>query len=138
MAITFSNNSIEFGAFTLTGTAGGFEFDGVVKAQGLCSLPTFAQGSVSGYTSGGGVPAFNTIDKFPFTSDTNATDVGNLTICRFLVAGQSSTSSGYTTAGGNPGGRCNTIDKFPFAADGNATDVGDLTVARTCSMGQQV
>src|SRR6056300_1211357 len=42
------------------------------------------QGSTSGYTSGGNLnppaPVFsNTIDKFPFASDANATDVGDLT-----------------------------------------------------------
>ena len=47
----------------------------------------------SGYTSGGYVPtatpgASNTIDKFPFATDGNATDVGDLTVARFYVASQ--------------------------------------------------
>lgn len=40
------------------------------------------QGTVSGYTSGGRFPspavAYNTIDKFPFASNANATDVVDL------------------------------------------------------------
>jgi hypothetical protein len=52
------------------------------------------------------------------------------------VAGQSSTSSGYTSGGASPT-LVNTIDKFPFAADGNATDVGDLTQSRHRAAGQQ-
>ena len=94
----------------------------------------------SGYASGGnsgptGSPAWttvNTIEKFPFASDGNATDVGDLTVARSNLAGQSSSSSGYGSGGqptpGNLAG--NVIDKFPFASDSNATDVGDVTVAR--------
>ena len=90
-----------------------------------------------GYTSGGQSPTVrNTIDKFSFSSNANATDVGNLTLLRYGPAGQSSTSSGYTSGGVAPGGRTNTIDKFPFASDGNATDVGDLTIIRNSAAGQ--
>lgn len=92
------------------------------------------QGSTSGYTSGGSTPSdSNVIDKFSFTSDGNASDVGDLTIARSQAAGQSSSSSGYTS-GGTP--YSNVIDKFPFSSDGNATDVGDLTVGRKGVTGQ--
>jgi len=90
------------------------------------------QGTVSGYTSGGTAPpptAFlNTVDKFPFSSDSNATDVGNLTQGRYYVAGSSSSTHGYTTGGviGFPL-RTNVIDKFPFSSDSNASDVGNLS-----------
>lgn len=90
----------------------------------------------SGYVSGGylnpGTPPFsllNTIDKFPFSADTNATDVGDLTRTSKNATGQSSSVSGYTTGGyatpPGPTSRSNIIDKFPFATDSNATDVGD-------------
>ena len=97
------------------------------------------QGSNYGYTSGGDYPygspsTLNTIDKFPFATDADATDVGDLTVARYGIAGQSSSEYGYTT-GGDPG-PLNIIDKFPFATDGNATDVGDLTVAREGPSGQ--
>ena len=89
-----------------------------------------------GYTSGGYADAYsNVIDKFPFASDTNATDVGNLTVARYGVAGQSSSTYGYTS-GGKTAAVTNVIDKFPFASDTNATDVGDLTVARYYAAGQ--
>jgi hypothetical protein len=101
---------------------------------------TQAQGTVSGYTSGGvgGLPIIiqNVIDKFPFATNANATDVGDLTQARFDPAGQSSNISGYTSGGGPS--VVNTIDKFPFASNANATDVGDLTEARSGSAGQQV
>lgn len=82
------------------------------------------QGSVSGYTSGGS-PSSNVIDKFPFSTDGNASDVGDLTVARYQISGQSSTVSGYTSGGAYGQGGSNTIDKFPFATNANATDVGD-------------
>jgi hypothetical protein len=91
-------------------------------------------GSTSGYASGGAAPAFSTvIDKFPFSADANATDVGDLTQGRTNVSGQSSADNGYSS-GGTPA--INIIDKFPFSADANATDVGDLTQGRASSSGQ--
>ena len=110
-----------FDFFSLPGTAeggggGGYSF----------------QGSVSGYTSGGG-PSSNVIDKFPFSSDTNASDVGDLTQARNRLSGQSSSISGYTS-GGPPS--VNTIDKFPFSSDANATDVGDTISNANAPAGQ--
>jgi hypothetical protein len=46
---------------------------------------------VSGYTTGGYVPgsgSVNIIDKFPFATNANATDVGDLTAYMTNVAGQ--------------------------------------------------
>lgn len=99
-------------------------------------------GSVSGYSSGGGNPnvstTLNTIDKFPFATDSNATDVGDLTVARSAAAaGQSSPASGYTSGGTIPfTGTIDTIDKFPFASNANATDVGNLTGRRSSASGQ--
>ena len=101
-------------------------------------VPVYSfQGTVSGYSSGGIAPVGNNvIDKFPFSSDSNATDVGDLTLARRNLASQSSDVSGYTSGGQLSQGKSNTIDKFPFAADGNATDVGDLTQVRAAPAGQ--
>lgn len=97
-----------------------------------------------GYTSGGDatptVPGLytNLIDKFPFATDTDATDVGDLTAGRWNGAGQSSGEYGYTTGGGGypPSLEFTTIDKFPVAADANATAVGDLTAEIEANIGQ--
>ncbi len=94
-----------------------------------------------GYSAGdhfvpGPAIASNVIDKFPFSSDADATDVGDLSVARGIASGQSSTVSGYTS-GGYDTGPSNVIDKFPFSTDANATDVGDLTVSRYGSAGQQ-
>ena len=96
-----------------------------------------------GYTSGGSAgnssprTRYDTIDKFPFSSDANASDVGNLTQSRSSVAGQSSMNHGYTSGGFSPPFR-NTIDKFPFSTDANEGDVGDLTATKYLVAGQQV
>jgi hypothetical protein len=72
--------------------------------------------------------------NFHFLSDTNATDVGDLSQSRYHVVGQSSTTHGYASGGtippANPIVQVNTIEKFPFATDTNATDIADLTQAK--------
>ena len=115
-----------------------FDLPGESSGSGGGGGGTQAQGSVSGYTSGGfSNPQLyrDTIDKFSFSSDGNATDVGDLTQGRYASAGQSSTDSGYTSGGFTPSS-VTTIDKFPFSADANATDVGDLTQGRYEAAGQ--
>ena len=92
-----------------------------------------------GYFSGGGDPARrDVIEKFPFASDDNSTDVGDLTAVNDSLSGQSSTTHGYASGGYNgPPGASDTIEKFPFSTDANATDVGDLTLSRYQLAGQQ-
>jgi hypothetical protein len=102
----------------------------------------------NGYVSGGTAPTdfptriTNTIQKFPFSVDTNSTDIADLTEAKHLFAGHSSDANGYTSGGSEnttvatpPANQYNTIEKFPFSADANATDVGDLTQVRRSSSG---
>ena len=114
----------------------------------LFTFSAGASSTVSGYNSGGvgrsGTPfpyiGRNIIEKFPFATDANATDVGDLTVARQRAAGVTSTDSGYSL-GGSPapvdGGLTSFIDKFPFATDANATDVGDLSGEFTSATGLQ-
>ena len=102
---------------------GDYGWAGIADSASVFMPNSPVQGSVSGYTSGG-LPS-DVIDKFPFSTDANATDVGDLTLARGIVSGQSSSVSGYTSGGFTPA--VNIIDKFPFSVDANATDVGDLT-----------
>ena len=71
-----------------------------INRNPLWNFYTF-QGTVAGYASGGGVNAtrYNIIDKFPFATNANATDIGDLTVSRSLCRGQSSKLSGYTSGG---------------------------------------
>lgn len=98
-------------------------------AGGAPEPPWSFQGSSTGYQLGGkGPTTYNTIDKWPFAADENATDVGDLTIARSYIGGHSSSTHGYASGGYY---QYNTIDNFPFASGGNASDVGDLTIGRT-------
>ena len=111
------------------------------------SIVHFQSGQSSpshGYSSGGstGTPSFqimsNIIQRIPFSENANATDVGDLTVSRRGVAGNSSGSNGYATSGYIDPSEAyqNVIDKFPFAsATTNASDVGDLTQERSFSTG---
>jgi hypothetical protein len=105
--------------------------DLTVARGGAAGQSSATHGYTSGGATGPGDPnRNNTIDKFPFASNGNATDVGDLSVTRNANAGQSSTTHGYTAGGYQPApvGASNVIDKFPFASDfsGNATDVGNL------------
>ena len=90
-----------------------------------------------GYMAGGyQAPATgsNVIQKFPFSVDEGATDVGDLTYSSWSGSGSSSTTHGYHAGGYKnppsspyPISTRNDIQKFAFASDGNATDVGDLS-----------
>ena len=80
--------------------------------------------TVSGYTSGGS-PNYDIIDKFPFASDSSATDVGDLFVHNRNGSGQSSSVSGYTSGGGSTSpANWNVIQKFSFNTDSNGTEVG--------------
>lgn len=93
----------------------------------------------AGYYSGGmyGNPASQSnqgaIFKFPFASDTSASNIGNLSLSRKGGAGASGVDYGYQVGGvANPPSPSlgNTvIDKFPFASDTGASDVADLSVS---------
>lgn len=74
----------------------------------------------------------NTIDRFPFSTEANASDVGDLSVARTAEGSASGTAHGYASGGRAPPANTttNVIDRFPFAASANASDVGDLTQAR--------
>ena len=90
-----------------------------------------------GYMTGGyaATPGYsNRIQKWPFASAADATDVGDLTYADYGVAGTSSADHGYTSGGGGPPYR-NNIEKFAFASDGNASDVGDKNAGNMYQVG---
>jgi len=94
-------------------------------------------GTISGYSSGGQISSsnYNIIDKFSFSSDGDATDVGDLSTATRQGSSNSSSTNGYNT-GGVKAGIVVDIDKFSFITDGNGTDIADLTLARRYMAGQ--
>jgi len=87
-------------------------------------------GGSYGYTAGGSDGSTgqqNRIDRFSFTSDGNATDVGDMAVARHNCGGHQSATFGYHFGGWGPN-YSNVIEKVSFAtATANATDVGDCT-----------
>ncbi len=108
----------------------------LIESRKACAGQTDAVNAF-GYVSGGegsGSAIRNSIEKISFSTDGNATDVGDLTIARMYMSGQSSETHGYTSGGAVPGGYVSDyrdrIDKFSFTSGGNATDVGNLLAAK--------
>ena len=103
-------------------TAGANVWTNVGEGSGNVA-PWAYPGENYGYQAGGGP---DVIDKHSFTSDGNATDVGNLTsgMANIGPVGQSSPTHGYACGGGST-----RIEKYSFSTDGNATDVGDMLTA---------
>lgn len=81
----------------------------------------------------------NTIDKWPFAADGDATTVGTLGVELNFSAGTSSATHGYIAGGytGPSGTYVNNISKFSFTTESNTADVGDLTQATADVAGQQ-
>ena len=142
----YSSGGFSGGALT---TIDKFPFSTDTNATNVAALSiarNFCEGqssSENGYTSGGSSPFpinpatySNVIDKFPFASDANASDVGDLSGIKFKTAGQSSSENGYNSGGSQGGPSTNVIDKFPFASDANAIDIADLSVGRYSPFGQ--
>ena len=95
-----------------------------------------AGGEISVYTMGGwlaGGGLTNKIEKISVTADANATDISNLTATSHGWGGASSSTHGYTNAGGVGMGSTtahNRIEKFQFSSDGDAADIADMTVSK--------
>ena len=89
-------------------------------------------GETYGYTHGGGSPALtNVIDKVSYTTDGNATDVGDLNTATWAGAAGSSLTHGYIACGyGHPAVTSNRIEKYAFASSANASQIGTMTAAR--------
>ena len=81
--------------------------------------PFVWMGATSGYAAGG--RGSNVIDKFSFSSDGDATDVGDLTATQDYPSGHFSATAGYVA-----GTADSKLDKMTFASEGDSTDVAGL------------
>ena len=92
-------------------------------------------GAISVYTTGGWLSwnsLSNKIEKISVTADGPSTDIADLTAASHGWGGISSSTHGYTNAGGNGMGGTtvhNRIEKFQFSNDGDAADIADMTVS---------
>ena len=112
-------------------TAGANVWTNVGAGTGdVAPIPSIGEATIAGY-SHGGVRTWptinNVIDKFPYASQTNATDVGDLTHTFYFTAGASSGTNGYAFASSPINdAKSNVVNKYSHTTDGNATDHGDL------------
>ena len=124
-----------------------FPSDANASDVGDLTVPRSRLGGATGQTHGYGVagngplspntPAsfINTVDKYAYATDGNATDVGDITEIKYgLAMGTMASTENAYSAGGrlfSPSSvYSNVIDKWPLSTDTNAADVGDLTVGR--------
>jgi len=99
---------------------------------GATSSPGTGGGAMSqdyGYFAHGFGPSAvqNSIEKYDFSSDGNATDVGDQSYARQQQFVHSSETDGFIAGGTGPGqpeATFQIIDKFPFSSDANAADTG--------------
>jgi len=114
-----------------------------VRSHNDAGASSCTHGYTMGFGGGGAPTDSDKIEKWPFASDANSTDVGDMTVSKGWGSGQSSKTHGYHSGGGyrNPGtslpAMSAIIEKFPFASDANATDSGDLTLARFGAAGTE-
>ena len=122
--------------FSLTSDDNAAQWADLTTYTGV-ELSSGAHSETHGYTHGGRLGTAATvkvIEKFPFATQTNGTNIADLTTARRLAGGHSTKTHGYSSGGNTGGGgtpnRVNVIDKHEFASDGSGTDHGDLTVGR--------
>ena len=91
------------------------------------------QGTVNGYAAGGNPSpsdgsAAKAVDRWPFASDVNSTDLGDLTFAAADASGGGSPTDGYVMGGVFPTSSITTgnIQKYPYSSDtvSTPTDTG--------------
>ena len=132
----YGDNSIWKYSFSSDGNSSDTSY-GTTRSNEQSAYVAGITSETHGYVAGGGQHAnyaVNIIDRFPFSSEENSTDVGDVSQAKLNYAsGNNSATFGYVVGGYlQPGGtQQNTIQKFPFAlATTNTTDVGDLLTPR--------
>ena len=132
-----TENRIEKYSFTTTANS----TDISNLAYGLYDLGGH-HSTTHGYTSGGqptnsGIPRVDYIQKFPFASNTNATDIANLFHRTSLHGATMSITYGYCAGGytTSPSTGIDVIQKFSLTSDVNGTDVGNMAYATAALFG---
>lgn len=97
-------------------------------AGGGSSVGQNLQGTTSGYAVGGYTSTqVNTIDKYSYASNQNATDVGDMVVAHSVTEMTSSPTHTYLHAGYAAPGNMATLEKFPLTSDGNSALVPGVT-----------
>ena len=95
-------------------------------SSGAATPSSARQGTNNGFVMGGTPPVSNVIEKYPFASDGNGADVGDLTESKYQLTAASSGDNIYTQGGYTGSAAVDKIEKISTSTDGNATDVANL------------
>ena len=130
-------NVIEKYAFSAS-TSGSDVGDLSANRTSVSGCTSTTHGYIRGGRIGGpGAATYNIIERYPFASDTNASDVGDMvaigTNCGYN--GQNSETHGYIT-GGEGTGNATRLQKHAFASSANATEIGSLAFGALPGAGQ--
>jgi len=123
------NNSTSGEMFICTdATAGENAWKNVGAGTGDVAPYTY-QGTVEGYSCGRSNSPTNVIQKYSFTADGNATDVGDMASGINGPGCTHSDTVGYIVGGGGSGRQ--NIEKFTFASGGNSVAMSAVLLANT-------
>jgi len=107
--------------------------EALIEAPSGAAAPSGArQGTGNGFVTGGtvnGTAVYNVIEKYPFASDGNGADVGDLTTTLWQHSAASSGDNIYNQGGYSPtapNAAVDRIEKISTSVDGNSTDVANL------------
>ena len=117
-----------------------FTFEADAKDVGDLVVGRYGGGGASSTTHGyymkgnPGLPyagGLNSVEKWSFSSDGNATNVSTMGALRNAASGNNSTTYGYCMGGSNNlGATQDNIDKIAFSNDSSTADIGNLTSGR--------
>jgi len=118
LSVTLAGNANVYGCLTLADTRSSSHFQG-------CTYGYFTAGCRQTFP---GYALDSTIDRFPFSSDSSATGIGNIITARTYASAQSSKIHGYVSGGWCPPAstRFSCIEKFNFSINIPTTAVGGL------------
>jgi len=141
------DNGYAVGGSTAANSIQKYPFNAAITSTNLASLTAISNAvgagcssPIEGFHAYRGPAATATIEKFAFSSETDATVSGSLFGTETLnrgVTGASSRDAGYVAGGGtNP--YSNVIQKFSFYTNVDTSDIADLSLARAQATAQQV
>ena len=130
-------NVIEKYAFSAS-TSGSDVGDLSARRTSVSGCMSETHGYIRGGRIGGpGAASYNIIERYPFASDTNTSDVGDMvalgTNCGYN--GPNTKTHGYIT-GGEGSGNATRLQKHAFASSANATEIGSLAFGALPGAGQ--
>lgn len=125
-----------FAADAISAQVGGVQY-AVISAAEFSSLTAGYILSGSLISGGSALPTpaasqtimISAVQKYEFAYESDAVQIGDLSLARLLFVGVSSQTHGYGAGGVSPTPviRYRTVDKMSFASEGTSSYVGDLT-----------